>query len=1113
MYAEPEDLNDIIATSSSISALLNVSQFNINSSTGLIDIKDFIVNQPDTVPTRDNLYPFFRDAYFKIEGSQITLTDLALTNTVPTITNVFQLLSSQFERVTENIEFIRIKASVLDKFTEQSTSTEKWLTYGGYLEITNMYVEGVGDFNTLYAEFNTLSTSLSTVGDDIDYLTNNVNTLTVSIASVQTALTSYIADSAIALIDYTLLTKPSTNGFLKYDGTDWIINQPNYITLAEIPVQYNNAILEEGLYNKAGASIIWNNTTKKFDLAIPYGVYAEPEDLNDIIATASSISALLNVSHFEKNPTTGLIDIKDSIVNQPNTIPDKDNVIALLDNSYFELDGSYITLTALALTNTVPTVANVLQLLSSQFESETENVEFIRIKASVLDKFTEQFSSDEKWLSYGGYLEITNMYVDGVGNFNDLYANFNTLSSSFSTLDNSFDNLSTSFNNLSSTYITSTQFQAYINLNDSILYDYTRLIVPPNNGILKYDGTDWIVDSTNYTYTAGNGITILNNVISTTGIVAPLDPGYIIQPPAYFSVRRISTDPEPYASTKYIKIDEVEHDNLIVSQCIKIGTNTELRTTARSLLVSSSLVLTNDIVNIGSYYAYEDEMANLIIGKNKPCINKLLTFPTTPVLDANGTPIPTGTFTSYLSDVNFNMSMRFILDSTSYTQVANKGFSLSTGNADNLKLFENTTEFYKNIILTTDETNSTSCSGITWPDASVQITAPVQSKWNETDTNSLKYIENKPYILTLISASPTNDNYYFTDRDHLFRNKFNEDVFNLYENRTAQFYGNITLADSTILTTAPIKSDWNETNVNSLAYIQNKPAIGGGTDLNADIITFNNQDGNLTGALIQGHTLKLIGIYEQVLVPGGLVNITEDFTNATGSTNTIMSGFNDQLFDNGGLGSDNVIYGSSFPYNYGQISGLNGVNVSEVRSNGTGTGAGNNFTSASVGFSHHFCTNGDANRSLRTKNISSLLSNAQSLSFWFIAGNQSNGGNLPEGGENFDLQFLNSIGEVLTYRRIYTGGSTYAGNNFTNVNYTLTSLETASTYLRWFQAFTNVGNFDHYAITGISLTTIAPDSLQSVQQDIDVRLENLPTTQPTETDRLWKDSNGFLKIS
>jgi hypothetical protein len=646
------------------------------------------------------------------------------------------------------------------------------------------------------------------------------------------------------------------------------------------------------------------------------------------------------------------------------------------------------------------------------------------------------------------------------------------------------------------------------------LYDYTRIIVPPNNGIIKYNGTEWIVDPTNYTYTAGNNISIINNVISTTTTVAPLDPGYIIQPPTYFSARRISTDPEPYASSKYVKIDEVEHDNLIVSQCIKIGTNIELRTTTRSLLISSSLVLTNDIVNINNYYPYEDEMANLIIGKNKPCINKLLTFPTTPVLDGNSNPIPTGTFTSYLSDVNFNMSMRLILDSISYTQLSDKGFSLSTGNADNLKLFENKTEFYKNIILTTDETNSTSCAGITWPDDSVQITAPVQSKWNETDTTSLKYIENKPYILTRISASPTNDNYYFTDRDQLFRNKFNEDVLNLYENRTARFYGNITLADDTILTTAPVQSDWNIADVNDLRYIANKPSIGGGTDLNVDIITFNNQDGNVTGALIQGHTLKLKGLYEMVEVPGGLTYITEDFTGAIGATNAIMSGFNPQLFDNGGLGSDNSIYGSSFPYNYGQISGISGTNVSEIRGNGSGSGSGNNFTSASVGFSRHFCTNGNTNRSLRTKNISSILANAQSLSFWFIAGNQSNGGNYPETGENFDLQFLNSIGEVLTYRRIHSGGSTYAGvANFTQLNYTLTSLETAATYLRWFQAFTNTGNYDHYGVTGISLGTVSTTSIENVQQDIDVRLENLPTTQPTETDRLWKDSNGFLKIS
>ena len=113
---------------------------------------------------------------FKINGSTIATTD-----TVPTTTNVLALLSSQFE-VYYGTTYIRLKMSVLNEYAKKS-------------------------------DLNTLSTSVTTLSD--------------SVTLVETTLNTYITNSATALIDYTLLTVPTTNGFLKYDGNDWVVDSTN----------------------------------------------------------------------------------------------------------------------------------------------------------------------------------------------------------------------------------------------------------------------------------------------------------------------------------------------------------------------------------------------------------------------------------------------------------------------------------------------------------------------------------------------------------------------------------------------------------------------------------------------------------------------------------------------------------------------------------------------------------------------------------------------------------------------------------------------------------------------------------------------------------------------
>ena len=96
--------------------------------------------------------------------------------------------------------------------------------------------------------------------------------------------------------------------------------------------------------------------------------------------------------------------------------------------------------------------------------------------------------------------------------------------------------------------------------------------------------------------------------------------------------------------------------------------------------------------------------------------------------------------------------------------------------------------------------------------------------------------------------------------------------------------------------------------------------------------------------------------------------------------------------------------------------------------------------------------------------------------------------------------------------RIHSGGTTYSGGtNFTFFTHTLTTAQQGYYYVRWIQYNTSSGNYDHYGITNITFNYVgsAPPSVS----EIDVRLENLPTSAPSESNRLYKDTNGFLKIT
>ena len=344
-------------------------------------------------------------------------------------------------------------------------------------------------------------------------------------------------------------------------------------------------------------------------------------------------------------------------------------------------------------------------------------------------------------------------------------------------------------------------------------------------------------------------------------------------------------------------------------------------------------------------------------------------------------------------------------------------------------------------------------TGIQFADGSYQGTASLITDWDVIDINSLAYIRNKPTI-------------------------------------PAQ----------------QVQSDFNQNNISSLAYIQNKPTLPSllsnesGVILNLNGLTFTN-----TSAFIKEGAMSIVG---STYTSGQLTTIVEDFSLASGSINTTISGFNATFFTNGILGSQAGIPGG-VGYNLGQISGLYNSYKSEVKFSGNGTGTSGTFNSNSIGYSKFFCFNGGTYRSLRTKNIQSIMSDIVSLSFYWIAGNNSNGGNRPESNENFELQFLDSFGNLMSNTIIHYGSVLYPNvANFTFYSMNLNASQQQSSYIRWFQLNTSSGPYDQYAFTGISFTFQSTES-----GGADIRFSNLPTDEPAVANKLWKDSNGFLKIS
>ena len=104
-----------------------------------------------------------------------------------------------------------------------------------------------------------------------------------------------------------------------------------------------------------------------------------------------------------------------------------------------------------------------------------------------------------------------------------------------------------------------------------------------------------------------------------------------------------------------------------------------------------------------------------------------------------------------------------------------------------------------------DENDTTSVAYIqNKPDLSVYLTQETQSNWNETNTSSAAYIQNKPDLSNFLTQETQSD---------------------WEENDTTSVAYIQNKPDLSHFLITETKSNWNETNTSSAAYIQNKPDL------------------------------------------------------------------------------------------------------------------------------------------------------------------------------------------------------------------------------------------------------------------------------------------------
>jgi hypothetical protein len=149
----------------------------------------------------------------------------------------------------------------------------------------------------------------------------------------------------------------------------------------------------------------------------------------------------------------------------------------------------------------------------------------------------------------------------------------------------------------------------------------------------------------------------------------------------------------------------------------------------------------------------------------------------------------------------------------------------------------------------------------------------------------------------------------------------------------------------------------------------------------------------------------------------------------------------------------------------------------------------------------NFLFTGSNTRQLTAMKINSYVSQGGTVSCYYIQGNSSNGGENADNGENLVLDILGVNYNVLNTSIISTGSTSYPNNIFSSFTHVLTSSEVASDYyIRFRQTSSSQSTFDTYGIKWLNLQ-------YGTVGGTDIRFENLSTTAPSESGRVWNNKD------
>ena len=232
-------------------------------------------------------------------------------------------------------------------------------------------------------------------------------------------------------------------------------------------------------------------------------------------------------------------------------------------------------------------------------------------------------------------------------------------------------------------------------------------------------------------------------------------------------------------------------------------------------------------------------------------------------------------------------------------------------------------------------------------------------------------------------------------------------------------------------------------------------------------------DGLLTGTEYCAFTTAHFGIgnnnsnvmpnYTSIPLPYFGLNTTrysasihiEDFDTATGSNGSIMSGFNDNLFLNGVLGS-------------APPAQLLGGTKTENSGTGLGSTGGFNSLAEPQPTNKYINFTGINPRLLTTRNIGTILTTGEQIQIYYIQGNSTNGASSTVAGEDLEMIIYDIALSAISTTKIALGASSYVGSAFSLFSHEITTAEQAGVYIGIYQP-TSGGVNENYGVKYLSV--------------------------------------------